>query len=168
MATSALPGARVPLALRVARAALGFGLGWVWSSALGLACVGAAAAWAGDIDTGLSRIKDAPWGTTAACGFFGAAAAIYAASTVAPFVVGSGLRWPVRTTSFLAALVAAVIGAVDGCLVGNEADPGTEGRKAAAELAVELGIAGGIVTGLVVGYLLTRRAPHPETRRPVS
>jgi hypothetical protein len=150
------------------RAVLGFGLGWVWSSVLVLACLGVAAARAGGIDAGLSRVKDAPWGAAAVCGLFGAVAAIYAASTVAPFVVGSGLRWPVRTSSFLAALVAATIGAIDGALVGDAAAPGAEGRKAAAELAVELGTAGGIVTGLVVGYWLTRRAPHLRAIGPVS
>ncbi|WP_439628534.1 hypothetical protein [Gemmata sp.] len=165
---TSVPEARVSVPQRLWRALLGLCLGWVWSSVLGLACLGVVAAWYGGIDTGLSRVKDAPWGATAVCGLFGAVAAIYAASAVSPFMVGGGLRWPVRTSSFLAALVGAVVGALDGALVGDAAEPGAEGRKAAAELAVELGIAGGIVTGLVVGYWLTRRAPHLRAIRPVS
>lgn len=146
----------VTFSKRLGRAVLGFCLGWVWCSILSLAWLGVAAIWYGGIELALSKIKDEIWATIAFCGYFGAAAGSWVASTVAPFSLGGcRLRWPIRTSSFLGGIVGGIIGTLAGVLIGWHADSGADGSKSAAELAINLGIFGGAVMGVVIGRWLT-------------
>lgn len=114
------PESRRTVARWLGRALVGLGLGWVWSSVVGLAWIFLAAAAYGDLDRALDRLKGEPWAPIAFAGYFASAPAAWVGGLVGPLVPATGNRSlrPVLISSARGGGLGAALGAAAGLLSG--------------------------------------------------
>jgi hypothetical protein len=149
--------ARVTMLQRLGRTIAGFFLGWVWSSVIGLACLGVAAVGYGGLDRALNEMRNEPWIEIAFAGYFGAAIGSWTGGTIGPLTLGPcRLQRPILTSSFLGGMAGAVLAAASGCLIGWLGWEPTPNTTLLLQPPCIFGIVLGALTGCAAGRWLTR------------
>jgi hypothetical protein len=139
--------------------------GWIWATVVQLTWLGVAAAYFGDLEAALDKMKGLPWLDVAVAGFVTSSLAAWIGGVAGPMLLGPVVRTrrPILVGSAVGGAACGLVGAGFGTTCSHLMAPLRFGNSDILVAAIlGLAVPAGILGGWAASYLLADRRAEPE------